>query len=156
IVILTYLIVNSTYLSLLPVNSLVEIHQSENKIAAVEAVRVFGGSHGAFLIAFLIMITTLSCTHATILGSCRIYYAMGKEGLFFRSVAKLNNKQVPGNSLRYQGVFACILVLSGTFDQLTDMIIFAVFIFYGATALGVFLLRKRMPDAERPYKVWAY
>jgi len=63
---------------------------------------------------------------------------------------------VPGKSLLYQCIWAIILVLSGTFDQLTDMIIFAVFIFYGATALGVFILRKKMPDAPRPYKVWGY
>jgi basic amino acid/polyamine antiporter, APA family len=156
IVIATYLLVNATYLSLLPIQSLSDIHQSGNKIAAVEAVKVFGGNNGALLIASLILVTTLSCAHATILGSCRIYYAMAKEGMFFKSVAKLNSRQVPANSLKFQGVLACILVLSGTFDQLTDMIIFAVFIFYGATALAVFLLRKRMPDAPRPYKVWGY
>ena len=81
---------------------------------------------------------------------------MANEDLFFKPVAKLNNKQSPVNSLLYQGVWACILVLSGTFDQLTDMIIFAVFIYYGATTLGVFILRKNMPDAPRPYKVWGY
>lgn len=79
-----------------------------------------------------------------------------KKDCFFKNVAKLNDKHVPANSLLYQCVWACILVLSGTFDQLTDMIIFAVFIYYGATTLGVFILRKRMPDAPRPYKVWGY
>lgn len=156
IVIAAYLLVNTTYISILPIQSLEEIHRSGNKIAAVEAVRVFGGNNGALLIASIIMVTTVSCTHATILGSCRIYYAMAKEGMFFRRVAKLNNRQVPGNSLKFQGVLACILVLSGTFDQLTDMIVFAVFIFYGATALGVFVLRRKMPDTPRPYKVWGY
>jgi APA family basic amino acid/polyamine antiporter len=81
---------------------------------------------------------------------------MAKEGLFFKPVSKLNKNQVPQNSLIFQGIWACVLVLSGTFDQLTDMIIFAVFIFYGATALGVFVLRRKMPDAVRPYKVWGY
>ncbi len=71
-------------------------------------------------------------------------------------MAKLNDKHVPVNSLLFQGVWACLLVISGTFDQLTDMIIFAVFIYYGATTLGVFILRKRMPDAPRPYKVLGY
>jgi APA family basic amino acid/polyamine antiporter len=107
-------------------------------------------------ISVLIFVTTLGCCNATILSSCRTYYAMASEGLFFRSVSKLNNKQAPVNSLLYQCVWACILVLSGTFDQLTDMIIFAVFIYYGATTLGVFILRKKMPDAPRPYKVWGY
>lgn len=63
---------------------------------------------------------------------------------------------IPGNSLLWQGIWASVLVLTGTFDQLTDMIIFAVFIFYGATTLGVFILRHRMPDVHRPYKVWGY
>ena len=71
-------------------------------------------------------------------------------------MGEVNKHGAPVNSLLYQCVWACLLVLSGTFDQLTDMIIFAVFVFYGATALGVFILRKKMPDANRPYKVWGY
>lgn len=156
IVIATYLLVNIAYLSLLPVQNLEAVNAAGNKIAAVEAVRVFGGDTGVLFISILICITTLGCTNATILVSCRPYYAMAKEGMFFKPVAKLNNASVPGNSLLYQGVWAVILVFSGTFDQLTDMIIFAVFIYYGATTLGVFILRKRMPDAPRPYKVWGY
>jgi APA family basic amino acid/polyamine antiporter len=85
-----------------------------------------------------------------------MYFAMAKEGLFFPGVEKLNKAKAPSRSLWYQCIWACLLVLSGTFDQLTDMIIFAVFIYYGATTLGVFILRKRMPDAPRPYKVWGY
>jgi APA family basic amino acid/polyamine antiporter len=81
---------------------------------------------------------------------------MAKEGVFFKSAGELNKASVPRNSLLMQCAWACILVLSGTFDQLTDMIIFAVFVFYGATALGVFILRKKLPDAPRPYKVWGY
>jgi APA family basic amino acid/polyamine antiporter len=156
LIIVIYLLVNTTYLSLLPVSQLEEIYRSGNSIAAVEAVRSFWGAHGAIFISMLIMVTTLGATNATILVSCRPYYAMAKEGLFFSKVAKLNNAKVPANSLLFQGVWACILVLSGSFDQLTDMIIFAVFIYYGATTLGVFILRKKMPDAPRPYKVWGY
>jgi basic amino acid/polyamine antiporter, APA family len=155
-IITLYLLANFTYLSLLPVQSLEQIHKSGNQIAAVEAVRVFWGNYGALFIALLICLTTLGCVSATILTSGRIYFAMAREGLFFPSVAKLNRARVPANSLLVQGIWACILVLSGTFDQLTDMIIFAVFIYYGATTLGVFILRKRMPDAPRPYKVWGY
>ena len=156
IVIALYLLVNTAYLSLLPISTLEEVHVSGNKIAAIEAVKTFWGRNGEIFIAILIAITTLGCTHVTIISSCRVYYAMAREGLFFRKVGKLNAFNVPGNSLLYQCVWACILVLSGTFDQLTDMIIFAVFVFYGATALGVFILRKKMPDAPRPYKVWGY
>jgi APA family basic amino acid/polyamine antiporter len=156
IIITLYLLVNTTYLSLLSIPQLDAINNSGNKIAAIEAVRSFWGENGALFISLLILITTLGCCNATILTSCRPYFAMAKEGFFFKPVAKLNNKQTPGNSLLYQCVWACILVLSGTFDQLTDMIIFSVFIFYGATTLGVFILRKKMPDTPRPYKVWGY
>jgi APA family basic amino acid/polyamine antiporter len=107
-------------------------------------------------ISLLILLTTLGCTNASILTGARPYYAMARDRLFFPGVGKLNRASVPGNSLLWQGIWASVLVLSGTFDQLTDMIIFAVFIFYGATSLGVFILRRRMPDAHRPYKVWGY
>ncbi|SFQ38948.1 APC family permease [Parafilimonas terrae] len=155
-IIILYQLVNATYLSLLSIPELDDIYKAGNKIAAIEAVRNFWGDNGVLFISVLIVITTLGCCNATILSSCRTYFAMANEGLFFKGVAKLNNKQAPVNSLWVQGVWACILVLSGTFDQLTDMIIFAVFIFYGATTLGVFILRKKMPDAPRPYKVWGY
>ncbi|MBC3538413.1 APC family permease [Rufibacter sediminis] len=154
-VILIYLLVNATYLSLLPVEALEDVYAAGNKIAAIEAVKSFWET-GGFFISVLILITTLGCTNATILASCRTYFAMAREGLFFQKAAALNKAEVPGNSLVFQCVWACVLVLSGTFDQLTDMIIFAVFIYYGATTLGVFILRKKMPDAPRPYKVWGY
>ena len=156
VIIILYLLVNATYLTLLSTSQLQEIYTAGNKIAAIEAVRSFWGNNGVLFISLLIVITTLGCCNATILSSCRTYFAMANEGLFFKSVGKLNNKQAPVNSLWVQGIWACVLVLSGTFDQLTDMIIFAVFIYYGATTLGVFILRKKMPDAPRPYKVWGY
>ncbi|KAA3436496.1 APC family permease [Rufibacter hautae] len=155
-VIAIYLLVNATYLALLPIQDLEGIYKAGNQIAAIEAVKSFWGSGGGFFISILILVTTLGCTNATILASCRTYFAMAREGLFFRKAADLNNAQVPGNSLVFQCVWACVLVLSGTFDQLTDMIIFAVFIYYGATTLGVFILRRKMPDAPRPYKAWGY
>lgn len=151
-----YMLVNTTYLSLLSIPQLEQIYKAGNQIAAVEAVRSFWGANGALFISFLILVTTLGCTNATVLSSSRPYFAMAREGLFFKAVAKLNKSNAPGNSLLYQCVWACLLILSGTFDQLTDMIIFAVFIYYGATTLGVFILRKKMPDAPRPYKVWGY
>jgi APA family basic amino acid/polyamine antiporter len=156
IVIAVYLSVNVTYMTLLSIPQLEQIHKSGNQIAAVEAVRAFWGTGGVLFISVLILVTTLGCTNASILTGARPYYAMAREKLFFPSIAKINKSNVPSNSLLWQGVWASILVLSGTFDQLTDMIIFAVFIFYGATTLGVFILRRRMPDANRPYKVWGY
>jgi APA family basic amino acid/polyamine antiporter len=155
IVIATYLLVNTAYLSILPIETLEQIHKSDNGIAAIEAVKVFWGRNGELFIALLIFITTMGCNHATVIVSCRIYYAMAKEGLFFKKAGDLNKYAVPVNSLLMQCIWACILVLSGSFNQLTDMIIFAVFVFYGATALGVFILRKKMPG-PRPYKVWGY
>jgi basic amino acid/polyamine antiporter, APA family len=156
IVIIIYLLVNITYLSLLSIPQLVHIHESGNQIAAVEAVRSFWGTGGVMFISLLILVTTLGCTNASILTGARPYYAMAREKLFFNRISKINKFNVPSNSLLWQGVWASVLVLSGTFDQLTDMIIFAVFIFYGATTLGVFILRRRMPDVHRPYKVWGY
>src|SRR5205823_8619008 len=135
IVITTYLLVNTTYLSLLPVATLENIYHSQNTVAALEAVKVFWGTHGGLFISALIAVTTLGCTHATILVSCRTYFAMAKQGMFFEKMTRLNKAHAPVNSLWYQGVWACVLLLSGTFDQLTDMIIFAVFIYYGATML---------------------
>jgi len=156
IVIFIYLLVNITYLSLLSIPQLVQIHETGNQIAAVEAVRSFWGTGGVMFISLLILVTTLGCTNASILTGARPYYAMAREKLFFSGIAKINSANVPSNSLLWQGIWASVLVLSGTFDQLTDMIIFAVFIFYGATTLGVFILRHRMPKAHRPYKVWGY
>lgn len=156
IVIGIYLLVNITYLSLLSVPQLIQIHESVNQIAAVEAVRTFWGQGGVFFISILILVTTLGCTNASILTGARPYYAMARERLFFSGIGEINKNNVPSNSLLWQGIWASMLVLSGTFDQLTDLVIFAVFIFYGATALGVFILRRRMPDAHRPYKVWGY
>jgi len=156
VVIFIYLLVNVTYLTLLSIPQLEQVHAAGNQIAAVEAVRSFWGTGGVLFISLLILLTTLGCTNASILTGARPYYAMARERLFFSGIGKLNKTNVPGNSLFWQGLWASVLVLSGTFDQLTDMIIFAVFIFYGATSLGVFILRRKMPDAHRPYKVWGY
>ena len=156
IVIIVYLVVNYTYLRLLSIPQLVEINNSGNQIAGIEAIRGLWGKGGVLFISILILISTLGCTNATMLTGARPYYAMARQGLFFRGVGKLNSRNVPSVSLLWQGIWASILVLSGTFDQLTDMLIFAVYIFYGATVLGVFILRRRMPDAHRPYKTWGY
>ena len=156
IVIVLYVLANMTYLSLMPITAFEQINAAGSSIAAVESVKVFWGNGGVLFISWLILLSTLGCTHATILSNARTSFAMAKEGLFFPKMAKVNSSKVPGNALWYQGVWACLLVLSGTFDQLTDMLIFAAFIYYGATTLGVFILRRKMPDTPRPYKVWGY
>jgi APA family basic amino acid/polyamine antiporter len=157
IVIATYVLVNFTYLYVMPIDKIIAIHQSQNEIAAVAVIRSFAGDIGAAVLSFLILVTTLGCTNSTILMPPRIYYAMAKDGLFFKSAENIHPQyNTPNNALWIQGFWACILVLSGSFDQLTDMLIFAAFFFYGATALGVFVLRIKEPNAPRPYKVWGY
>jgi APA family basic amino acid/polyamine antiporter len=82
---------------------------------------------------------------------------MAKEGVFFKGAAYIHPRfNTPSKAFVIQAIWASVLVLSGSFDQLTDMLVFASFIFYGATTLGVFILRRRMPDAPRPYKAWGY
>ncbi|MFT3749270.1 MAG: amino acid permease [Agriterribacter sp.] len=156
LVIVIYFLANLAYLSLMPITSLEQVHAQGSSIAAVEAVKVFWGNGGQLFMSVLIVISTLGCTHATILSSARTYYAMAAEGLFFKRTGILNKAHVPAGALWYQGLWGCVLILSGTFDQITDMLIFAAFIYYGATTIGVFILRKKMPDAPRPYKTWGY
>jgi APA family basic amino acid/polyamine antiporter len=157
IIISAYVLVNFTYLYVMPIDKLIEVFKAKNEIAAVAVMRSFAGGVGAMILSVLILITTFGCTNSTILMPPRIYQVMAEDGVFFKNAAHINPEtNTPNNALWIQGIWACILVLSGSFDQLTDMLIFAAFFFYGATALGVFILRKREPNAERPYKVWGY
>lgn len=157
VIIGAYILVNFTYLYVLPTDRFVDIHQAKNEIAAVAVIRHFAGATGAVVISLIILVTTLGCTNSTILMPPRVYYAMARDGLFFPKAADIHpTYNTPNNALWMQGVWASVLVLSGSFDQLTDMLIFAAFFFYGATAFGVFIMRRREPNAERPYKVWGY
>lgn len=156
-VIVVYVGINFTYLFVLPIDEVIKADQSQNVIVAVEVVRRFLGGPGVIFISVLILFTTLGCTNTTLLTPPRLFYAMAKEGMFFKSSAYIHPKyNTPSNAITLQGWWAAILILSGSFDQLTDMLVFASFIFYGATALGVFILRVKMPDAHRPYKAWGY
>lgn len=152
-----YVIVNFTYLYVLPVDQIVEVGRAQNTIAAVVVVQHILGNPGVLFISILIILTTFGATNTTALMPPRLYYAMAKEGVFFKGAAFIHPKyNTPSTAFVIQALWSCILVLSGSFDQLTDMLVFAAFIFYGATALGVFILRYRMPDAPRPYKAWGY
>jgi APA family basic amino acid/polyamine antiporter len=156
-VIALYLSVNFTYLYTLPIDKFVEIHKGENQIAAVAVVQSFLGNPGNLLISSLILIATFGCTNTTILLAARLYHKMANEGLFFKKADFIHPEyNTPSGSLWMQAFWTSVLILSGSFDQLTDMLIFAAFIFYGATAFGVFVLRRTMPDAPRPYKVVGY
>ncbi|MHB9030541.1 MAG: APC family permease, partial [Candidatus Latescibacterota bacterium] len=131
--------------------------QGQSYLVATDVARTFWGEWSGSIIAMAIMISTFGAVNGTIMMTARVNYSMAREGLFFRKIGEINPRfMTPGPSLILQGVWAAILVLSGTFDQLTDMLIFVSWIFYAAAAFGVVVLRRRMPDAPRPYKVWGY
>ncbi len=156
-VIVVYVSINFTYLFVLPIDEIIEGSKTQNSIAAVAVVKHFLGSPGALFISLLILLTTFGATNTTALMPPRLYYAMAKEGMFFKGASYIHPKyHTPSRAFVIQAIWASVLVLSGSFDQLTDMLVFASFIFYGATALGVFILRYKMPDAPRPYKAWGY
>jgi APA family basic amino acid/polyamine antiporter len=107
--------------------------------------------------AVAIMISSFGCANGLILSGARVYYAMAKDGLFFRNVAKLHpTYKSPAVSLMVQMVWTCILCISGSYGQLLDYIIFAVLVFYVLTIVGLFVLRRTHPDAERPYRAVGY
>jgi APA family basic amino acid/polyamine antiporter len=153
IVISIYLAINFTYLYVVPMDEMIAIARDENSIAAVAVVGKFLGAPGILFISILICITTLGCTNTTVLTAARIHYALARDRLFFPKIGHINPRfNTPGNALLIQGVWSALLVFSGSFDQLTDMLIFASFIFYGAIAFGVFVLRRKEPDTPRPYR----
>ncbi|SKB92272.1 APC family permease [Daejeonella lutea] len=156
-VIILYMMVNAAYIYILPVADLAALNTMANKIAAVEVARVISGSGGAILLSALIVLATFTCTNSTILMSSRMVYAIGRDKLFFKKAGEVHPKyHSPSHALWWQCGWSIILVWSGSFDQLTDLLIFASFIFYGATALGVIVMRYKFPKADRPYKVIAY
>ncbi len=157
IVIGIYVLLNVVYVYVLPIEDLARLASTPGKIAAVEVVRQAAGGVGATFISVLILITTSNSTNASILMPARVFYAMARDGLFFKAAAVIHPRyQTPSVAILLQVSWALILVWSGSFDQLTDMLVFASFIFYGATALGVLLMRHRQPDRERPYRVIGY
>jgi len=157
IVIVLYLAINFAFVYVMPVDEIINVANTPHTIVAIEVMRKFLGQSGAFLISLLIMVSTFGTTNGTILASSRIYFAMSRDSLFFSSAGKHHPKfRTPHISLLIQGCWASVLVLSGSFDQLTDMLIFASFIFYGMGAFGVFVLRRKMKDIERPYKAFGY
>jgi len=102
------------------------------------------------------MVSTFGCNNGLILSGARVYYAMALDGLFFRKTGMLNKRSVPAFALAVQSVWASALCLSGTYGDLLDYVIFAVLIFYILTIAGIFILRKKRPDAERPYRAFGY
>ncbi|MGA9643433.1 MAG: APC family permease, partial [Terriglobales bacterium] len=128
----------------------------EDRVATAVITQMFGSSGGK-LMALAIMISGFGCCNGLILAGARVYYAMAKDGLFFRSVARLHPQhKTPVVSLMVQMVWTCILCISGSYGQLLDYIIFAVLVFYILTIAGLFVLRRTHPEAERPYKAIGY
>ena len=153
IVTLLYVTTNLMYLNVLPLNEIA--FPEEDRLAVAAANQVFG-DNGKFAIAALIMISTFGCNNGLILSGARVYYTMAKDGLFFSKAGHLNKNGVPQWALWAQCLVASILCLSGRYGDLLDMISFVVVIFYVLTIAGIFILRKKRPDAERPYKAFGY
>jgi APA family basic amino acid/polyamine antiporter len=153
IVTILYVSANLMYLNTLPIDQIA--YPQEDRLAVASANKIFG-SAGQIVMAVLIMISTFGCNNGLILAGARVYYTMAKDGLFFRQAGTLNKNAVPQWALWSQCVMASILCLSGSYGNLLDMISFVVVIFYALTIAGIFILRKKRPDAERPYKAFGY
>jgi len=153
IVTIIYVTANLMYLNVLPLN---HIAFPEGERVAVAAATSIFGSIGAYVIAVMIMISTFGCNNGLILAGARVYYTMAKDGLFFKKTGTLNKNAVPEFALWIQAAMASVLCLSGGYGDLLDMISFVVVLFYALTILGIFILRKKQPNAERPYKAFGY
>jgi APA family basic amino acid/polyamine antiporter len=165
VVIALYIACNFIYLCVLPLDGLPNAatiiergikYAAEDRVGTAVMTQMFGAIGGS-LMAAAILISSFGCNNGLILSGARVYYAMAKDGLFFRNVAKLHPKyKTPAVSLMVQMVWACLLCVSGSYGQLLDYIIFAVLVFYILTIVGLFVLRRTRPNAERPYRAIGY
>jgi APA family basic amino acid/polyamine antiporter len=153
IVTVLYLLTNMMYTGVL---SLHDIAYADKDRVAVSAAKVIFGTSGTIIIALMIMVSTFGCNNGLIMAGARVYYSMAKDNLFFKRAGILNKSAVPAFGLWIQCLFACLWCLSGKYGDLLDMISFVVVIFYMLTIFGIFILRKKRPDADRPYKAFGY
>jgi len=153
IVTIIYVMMNVVYTGVLPLH---EIATAPKDRVAISASQVIFGNVGTIIIAVMIMISTFGCNNGLIMSGARVYYTMAKDGVFFKRTGDLNKHSVPGFGLWIQCALACVLCLSGKYGDLLDMISFVVVIFYVLTILGIYILRVKRPDAERPYKAFGY
>jgi APA family basic amino acid/polyamine antiporter len=164
-----YLLMNVVYLVNLPLEGVPApesvtsrnifsqgIQYAANDRVGVAVADVMAGHHAVLIVAALIMLSTFSCINGLILSGARVYYKMAEDRLFFKGMSRLNRNGVPAVALIFQGIWASLLCLSGTYGNLLDYVVFAVLLFYIFTIAGIFILRKKMPDAERPYKAFGY
>ncbi|MDQ1613200.1 MAG: basic amino acid/polyamine antiporter, family [Pyrinomonadaceae bacterium] len=155
-IITLYVFVNIAYFYVLTPTQVAGINPDGSNVATEVARQIFGAVAVAFIAAALLA-SSFGSLHTSILTGARVPYAMARDGLFFQNLARLSPKtHVPIGALVLQGVWASILALSGSFDTLTDYVIFGSWIFYGLTTASVFIFRRRLPNAERPYRAWGY
>jgi APA family basic amino acid/polyamine antiporter len=164
IVTVIYILANVAYLALLPMHGTPDaagiagngiMFASNDRVGAAAAGMIMGNS-SVFIMAALIMVSTFGCNSGLILSGGRLFYAMAKDGLFFKGAKILNKNQVPAKALWVQCVWACVLCVSGKFGDLLTYATFASLLFYILTIVGVFILRKREPNADRPYRAFGY
>jgi APA family basic amino acid/polyamine antiporter len=153
IITLVYLLTNIMYTGVL---SLDQIANADKDRVGVEAAKVIFGNVGTIIIAITIMISTFGCVNGFVLAGPRVYYTMANDGLFFKSAGTLNSFAVPAWSIWVQCLIACLWCFSGKYGQLLDMISFVVVVFYMLTILGIFILRRKAPNIDRPYKAFGY
>lgn len=153
IVTIIYVLANLVYMAVLPLQ---EIATADKDRVAVAASSVIFGNVGTVIIALMIMVSTFGCNNGLILAGARVYHTMANDGLFFKKTASLNKHAVPEFGLWLQCLVASALCLSGKYGDLLDMISFVVVIFYVLTIIGIYILRAKRPDAERPYKAFGY
>ncbi len=164
IVTLIYVLANVAYLCLLPLEGSVDastvmeqgiMFAQKDRVGTAALFTVFGDV-AKYLMAALIMVSTFGCNNGLILAGSRLFQSMAKDGLFFKKAATLNKFNVPANAMVFQGIWASLLCLSGSYGDLLDYCTFSSLIFYIITISALFVLRKKMPDAERPYKAFGY
>jgi APA family basic amino acid/polyamine antiporter len=147
-----YVLTNQAYLYVLPIDQM-----KNSQLVASDALAVVSGVTGGGLIALMVMISTLGAVNGNVLPCARITYAMGEQKVFAAWTGKVHPRfKTPGNAIWLQGIWCCMFVLTGSFDMLTDMFVFITWIFYGFAAIGIFILRKKMTNTERTYRVWAF
>ncbi|MFM2203523.1 MAG: hypothetical protein RLZZ605_487 [Bacteroidota bacterium] len=153
LVTILYLSMNIMYLNVLSIQEIA--HAPDQRVALAAAMKIFG-SAGTTIIAVMIMISTFGCNNGLILSGARVYYTMAQDGMFLKAAQQLNKKGVPAKALWMQAIWASLLCLSGKYGDLLDFIIFTVLLFYILTIAGIFILRKKQPQLERPYKAFGY
>ena len=160
LVLAVYMLINTAYLYALPFWQVASANSTaypEAPSVAARAVETFLGSRAAPIAALIFLVSSIGALNGTILARARVPYAAARDGLFFASFAKLSPRsRVPVTSIVIVNIWAALLAMSGSFDQLTNMAVLSYAVFWIPVALSVIVLRRRMPDAPRPYRVWGY